>query len=343
MGEDMISGGFSTKGEPPIQIRGFSLAKATLLAGSVITLASFWEFFGQKGGSGLGSLGFIYGVPILLIGVALQYAELEPCPVRTTSEADRMFDAKATETIKKIKEDVTRHRYGDDAHLDTTVESLGLWPNPEKEPPQLQYIQQGVSPDGELEFMMVWKSETTPFRMWCDVNRVLKFDRYFGPGVWAQTVKVDGPNRLVGIKLTTGERKAPPVDPLADVTEQEIKATKPIVEVDGKAIVADTEAPYTLFYFPEDPFSRKVMEFMEANSIDQSTVALKNIMESDKPYRNQLMALGGSTQVPALQTSPDSVMYGSGDIISHLQDNLVKAPTTKEAEAPKEKVEAQEV
>lgn len=43
--------------------------------------------------------------------------------------------------MKSVKQDVTRHRYGDEAHLDTTVKFLGLV-LPRKAYPQLQYITQ---------------------------------------------------------------------------------------------------------------------------------------------------------------------------------------------------------
>ena len=38
----------------------------------------------------------------------------------------RVWEEKATEVLRKVRSDVTRHRYGDDAHLDTTLEQLGL-------------------------------------------------------------------------------------------------------------------------------------------------------------------------------------------------------------------------
>lgn len=46
-----------------------------------------------------------------------------------------------TKTLKSIKSDVTRHRYGDEAHLDTTVKFLGLV-MPQSDYPQLEYISQ---------------------------------------------------------------------------------------------------------------------------------------------------------------------------------------------------------
>merc|ERR1712094_117468 len=119
-------------GEPPIKIRGFSLATAALAAGALITLSSFAAFFTSGGGGGtasVSSLGFIYGIPTLLVGAALAYAELEPVPVTydgSESKLEALFERKANEAMRKVREDVTRHRYGDDAHLDTTTKALGL-------------------------------------------------------------------------------------------------------------------------------------------------------------------------------------------------------------------------
>lgn len=181
------------------------------------------------------------------------------CLEQTTPEADRVFAAKATPTILKIKKDVTRHRwvvvlnqekglekggvvvltvlvlsvvlrYGDDAHLDTTVQALGLV-IAGKEFPQLQYIKQvgglvviitfkhvlawwltsvpgvqGVE-DGELVFSMIFKSDETPYRMWAEPERVNRYERFFGPGVRARVEKVDAAKRLVAITLLTGEGK----------------------------------------------------------------------------------------------------------------------------------------
>ncbi|CAN0337373.1 unnamed protein product, partial [Ectocarpus sp. 13 AM-2016] len=119
-------GGINVSGEAPFEIRGFSLANAAALAGLAITCASFYEYFSTGGAGGLSGIGFVYGIPIALIGLALKYAELPPAPLQTTPEAEALFEEKATETIRSIKSDVTRHRYGDEAHLDTTVKFLGL-------------------------------------------------------------------------------------------------------------------------------------------------------------------------------------------------------------------------
>ncbi|CAM9449037.1 unnamed protein product [Ectocarpus sp. 6 AP-2014] len=195
-------GGINVSGEAPFEIRGFSLANAAALAGLAITCASFYEYFSTGGAGGLSGIGFVYGIPIALIGLALKYAELPPAPLQTTPEAEALFEEKATETIRSIKSDVTRHRYGDEAHLDTTVKFLGLV-MPQSDYPQLQYISQTIETNGELGFTMVFQSKMTPFKRWVEPERVEKYVAFFGPGVDAEVIKVDAQEKLVAIKLTT--------------------------------------------------------------------------------------------------------------------------------------------
>merc|ERR1711906_91544 len=159
---------------------------------------------GTAGGDGLNvsGLGFVYGVPIMLGGAALKYAEINPVPCVSGPGAEAVFEAKATEIIQKINQDVTRHRYGDEAHLDTTVKKLGLVVSG-KEYPQLKELRKEMAEDGELAFTMVWQSLYTPYKMWADERRVKKYETFFGPGVTADVVKIDAEQRLVGIKLKT--------------------------------------------------------------------------------------------------------------------------------------------
>lgn len=213
----MIGGaGVNNAGEPPFEIRGFSLGNLVILGGILITVLSFAEYLSDSGSEGLNvsGLGFVYGIPVFLAGAALKYAEIEPVPCFSSNAGEAIFDSKATEIIKKVKQDVTRHRYGDEAHLDTTVKKLGLV-IPGKAYPQLRELRQDVE-DGELAFTMVWQSLDTPFKMWNDEKRRQKYESFFGPGVGAEVVKIDAEQRLVGIKLTTGGKKV--IEPV--VTEE---------------------------------------------------------------------------------------------------------------------------
>jgi len=200
----MGGSGLNNAGEPPFEIRGFSLGNLVIGAGILVTILSFAEYIGGDAGEGLtiSGLGFVYGIPIFLGGAALKYAEIEPVPAYATPEGDEVFERKATEIIKKIDQDVTRHRYGDEAHLDTTVKKLGLVVSG-KDYPQLRELRKERTDDGELAFTMVWQSVDTPYKMWSDERRVKKYETFFGPGVTADCVKIDAEQRLVGIKLTT--------------------------------------------------------------------------------------------------------------------------------------------
>jgi len=209
----MIGGaGVNNAGEPPFEIRGFSLGNLVIVAGVLVTVLSFAEYLNESGGDGLNvsGLGFVYGIPIFLAGAALKYAEIEPVPCFSTPAGAIAAENKSTEIISKIKQDVTRHRYGDEAHLDTTVKKLGLV-IPGKAYPQLQELREEATEDGELAFTMVWQSLDTPYKMWADERRVAKYATFFGPGVSAECVKIDAEQRLVGIQLTTGAKKEAPI------------------------------------------------------------------------------------------------------------------------------------
>jgi hypothetical protein len=212
----MIGGaGLNNAGEPPFEIRGFSLGNSVVALGLLITAASFAEYLGgavNADSNGISGLGFIYGIPVFLAGAALKYAEIEPVPLRSSPEADALFygsntnnneNLLSTETMRKIIKDVTRHRYGDEAHLDTTVKKLGLVV-PGKAYPQLREVQLAVAQNGvDLEFTLVWQSIDTPYKMWADERRVAKYATFFGPNVDASVIKMDAEQRLVGIRLTT--------------------------------------------------------------------------------------------------------------------------------------------
>jgi len=205
--------GFNNAGEPSFEIRGFSLGNFVVGLGLVVTALSFGEYFSDslKEGLSLSGLGFIYGLPILLGGAALKYAEIEPVPCFSTPKGDKIYEQKSTETMEKIKKDVTRHRYGDDAHLDSTVKKLGLI-LPGKGYPQLRELRQEMTEDGELAFTMVWQSLETPYKMWAEETRVKKYTSFFGPGITAECVKIDADNRIVGIRLVVGPKEEKPAE-----------------------------------------------------------------------------------------------------------------------------------
>lgn len=204
--------GITNKGDiedvVPFELRGFSLSTVVLGAGFLLLLVTFADyfFFGAGGGSGIGALLLIYSVPVFLLGLALQYAQLDPVPVDVEAGAAGVFEKKATDTLRKVKADVTRHRYGDDAHLDTSLKALGL--TGKGRYPQLKQIIEGVTPEGELEFTMQFESKDVPYTTWSNPMIIKACDRFFGPGLWCEVSKVSSKKKIAALKLTTGQRPA---------------------------------------------------------------------------------------------------------------------------------------
>jgi hypothetical protein len=188
----------------PFELRGFSLPLVIFSTGFLLTASSFAGFFLNDGSSdgAVSSLGFVYGIPVFLIGLSLWYAEIKPVPVISDEQGDLAWEQYATDTFQKIKQDVTRHRYGDDAHLDSTLEALGLKLQA-KTFPKLVSLKQERAENGQLSFTLIFQSMETPYKLWAEPERLQRYERFFGPNVKAELRKEDVSQRLVALTLTT--------------------------------------------------------------------------------------------------------------------------------------------
>ena len=196
----------------PFEIRGFSLPLVVFSIGIGLTGFSFAGYFLNEGGGegALSSLGFVYGIPVFLIGLSLWYAEIPPVEVISSPAGDAIWDRLSTEIFQQVKQDVTRHRYGDDAHLDSTLEALGL-KLPQKKFPKLLSITQ-EDEDGELAFTLAFQSLETPYKVWADPERVKRYAKFFGPGITASVYKMDSEKRIVALKLKTNSKGVPEIE-----------------------------------------------------------------------------------------------------------------------------------
>jgi Protein of unknown function (DUF2854) len=190
--------------EVPFEIRGFSLANVGLGLGTLITVVSFSSYFSSNGQASASSLGFVYGVPILLIGCALKYAELQPVDLASSPAAKAAREAKATECQKKIVSDITRHRYGDEAHLSSTMSALGLVPRGAA-CPELLSASEVEDADGQYALALQFYSVETPYKQWTEGNRIERMERFFGPNVRVEVEKLDGEKRLVELRIITAD------------------------------------------------------------------------------------------------------------------------------------------
>lgn len=186
--------------EVPFEIRGFSLANLGLLLGTSITVYSFSTYFASNGTASATSLGFVYGVPILLIGCALKYAELKPIPVSSNPSAQLARGERATDVQRKIYSDITRHRYGDEAHLAAVLAALGLVPRGEA-CPELLEGEESVGEKGEYRLKLTFYSVATPWKEW--QGKIERYEQFFGPGVKVEVEKIDAEKRLVALTLSS--------------------------------------------------------------------------------------------------------------------------------------------
>ncbi len=123
-----------------------------------------------------------YGIPILLGGLALKSSELPP-PKRLTPAAQfkTLRDLPESEPLRKLLADVDRWRYGQKAHLESSLEVLKLWD--EDAPPQLISIEE-LDCDGRYGLRLRFRCEGVPLERW--QARGERLGRFFGPGLLAE-------------------------------------------------------------------------------------------------------------------------------------------------------------
>jgi len=172
-------------------LRQISLALIGLVVGSILTIVGFWAYF--IGNPTLNLAGFFYGVPLLLGGLALKASELRPVPFTqpTPREVEALREQQATPIQTQLRKDLTRYRYGQEAHLDDTLTRFGFSPTDE-ERPVLQGLQEIVV-DGAYTLVLEFYSPLISLETWQEKQE--KIATFFGPGLKAQ-VSQPAENRI---------------------------------------------------------------------------------------------------------------------------------------------------
>ncbi|MBE9139988.1 DUF2854 domain-containing protein [Nodosilinea sp. LEGE 07088] len=165
-----------------IQLGRINLSLVLLAVGGVLTIVGFVAYFQDN--STLNLVGFFYGIPVLLGGLALRAAELEPAPYSqpTQPEVLKLRDEQATPTQNQVRLDVTRYRYGQEAHLDVALQKLGLSPSGQ-ECPELRGLHEDEI-DGSYALVLEFDSAAVPFSTW--VEKKAKIETFFGPSIRAE-------------------------------------------------------------------------------------------------------------------------------------------------------------
>ncbi len=176
-------------------MRKIPLGTVLLIVGGILTAVGFVAYAQEN--ATLNLVGFFYGVPILLGGLALRAAELEPVPYsKLTSEAVIALREQATQTQTQVRKDVTRYRYGQEAHLDETLERLGLSPN-DTQRPVLEGLYEEQR-DGAYTLVLEFDSPYVPFEKWQEQQP--KIETFFGPGITAEVAQPDEQKIEVAMK-----------------------------------------------------------------------------------------------------------------------------------------------
>jgi hypothetical protein len=167
----------------------FSPGSLVTIAGAVLTVIGSIAYATDS--PNLSLAGVFYGVPVLLGGLALKSSELPPAERITPAAAMKdLRQEPANEPLRKLLADVTRWRYGQKAHLESSLEALKLWDA--DDPPQLLSVEE-IERQGGYGLRLVFACQGVPFGQW--QQRQERLGRFFGPGLRAELVQ-SSPGRL---------------------------------------------------------------------------------------------------------------------------------------------------
>jgi hypothetical protein len=158
------------------------LALVGLTVGSLLTVVGIVAYALDY--ATLNLAGLFYGVPLLLGGLALKAAELKPIPYskETQPEIIALREEQATPTQDQLRKDVTRYRYGQEAHLDEALERVGLSPTDDERPELIALHETSV--DGAYTLVLEFDSPLISLEIWQkQQERITKF---FGPNIKAE-------------------------------------------------------------------------------------------------------------------------------------------------------------
>lgn len=159
------------------------------LAGAALTVIGTIAYLGDNANLSLPTI--FYGIPILLGGLALKSSELPPARRLTPPAALRSLREKSSsEPLRKLLADVTRWRYGQKAHLESSLEALKLWD--EDTPPSLESVEE-LDCDGAYGLRLRFHIGAVPLERWQE--RQDRLGRFFGPGLRAE-LGSDDPTHL---------------------------------------------------------------------------------------------------------------------------------------------------
>ena len=178
------------------------------IAGAVLTVIGSIAYLGDNANLSLPTI--FYGIPILLGGLALKSSELPP-PQRLTAPSllrDLRLESRNA-SLAKLLGDLCRWRYGQKAHLESSLEALGLWD--EDAPPQLVSVEE-FERQGAYGLRLLFDTAGVDPQRWQD--RRERLGRFFGPGLQASLSQPSSAQVLLELLGPASDTAAAP-DPAA--------------------------------------------------------------------------------------------------------------------------------
>ena len=154
-----------------------SPANLITVTGAVLTVIGCIAYL--TGAANLSVPTLFYGFPIFLGGLALKSTEIKPA-IKITSKD---FKQEEVPELTKLIKDVTRWRYGQHAHLESSLKVLNLWD--QANPPQLLEIEELRTIEGygvRLRFQIAG----VPLAKWEEKED--RLGRFFAKGLRAKLI-----------------------------------------------------------------------------------------------------------------------------------------------------------
>lgn len=178
----------------------FSPGSLVTLAGAALSVVGWLGY--ASGNPNLSLPTIFYGIPILLGGLALKSSELPPAERITPAEQFRSQRERPTsEPLRKLLGDVTRWRYGQKSHLESSLVALKLWDD--DAPPQLLAVEE-LDRDGDYGLRLHFSVGGVSQERWQALQA--RLGRFFGTGLEAELQSI-GTDRI-DLCLVTGRAVA---------------------------------------------------------------------------------------------------------------------------------------
>ena len=161
-----------------------SPANLITVTGSVLTVIGCVAYL--TGAANLSVPTLFYGFPIFLGGLALKSTEIKPANKVITSQINPTLIEKAPPELAKLIKDVTRWRYGQHAHLESSLKVLNLWD--QANPPQLLEIEEMETTEG-YGLRLRFKIAGVAMNRWQEKEE--RLGRFFAQGLQAKLVSND--------------------------------------------------------------------------------------------------------------------------------------------------------